>query len=240
MDNIKNGYVSYVGGPPEIVDPWLSTDSEQFKKDVFAFIQAYNSSLKRLFNIELVDLVSYLRESKYNGYPEEPGGSVWTSEGKFIYVMIRHLKPKSILEIGNFKGRGSTNHILQAVEMNGVGEVTLLDIVERLEYDKLHSKNFNRVLEDSLEYLKRPMSFDFVVQDGCHTYEHVKKELALLVENNDKEFWIWGHDYFQNIPGVCEVTKAWDESHELFHNLTPLKDGVSDCGFIIGKKILNG
>jgi hypothetical protein len=223
----------------QVVDPFNEGDSAEFKKECSDFLAAYYPALKQHFKSNPTEIVNYLRESKYSGYPVEPGGSVWASEGKFIYVMVRILKPRTILEIGNYMGRGSTNHILQAVEMNGTGEVTLLDIIERMEYDRLHSRNFNRVLEDSLVYLQRPMSFDLVIQDGCHEYEHVKKELALLAKNNSEPFWIWGHDYFQNIPGVCEVTKAWDESYELYEKLTPLKDAVSNCGFIIGKKRKN-
>src|SRR5579859_6417760 len=111
------------------------------------FLKMYYPAANKLFGIPESDFLKYYDDSKYLGYPIEPGGSVWISEGKFIYMMIRHLKPNRILEIGNYKGRGSTNHILQAVADNSVGEVTLLDIQEFLEYDRLHNKNFNRVLE---------------------------------------------------------------------------------------------
>ena len=83
------------------------------------------------------DVNKYLSESKFSGYPEEPSGSVWVMEGKSLFILIRHFKPKRILELGNFKGV-SSNHILQAVELNGFGDVTLLDIEDYINYEKIH------------------------------------------------------------------------------------------------------
>jgi len=206
---------------------------QQEKED---FIKTYFSSMEKLFGITMNDFLKYYEESKYSGYPEEPGGSAWKSEGKFIYVMIRHVKPKRILEIGNYLGRGTTNHILQAVDGNGVGEVTLLDIVERLEYSKLHSKNFNRVIDDSLKYLDKPFDFDMIVQDGNHEYGHVKKELELMEKHAQNDFWMWGHDYFTVRPPQCEIARSWaDAKVTKFNQRTMLKDSISNCGFIVSK-----
>lgn len=228
--------VNYPDNNISIVDPWLSTDSDKFKKEAIDFIGAYYTHMKQLFNIELADLVKYFRESKYSGYPEEPGGSVFKSEGQFIYVMIRHIKPKSVLEIGNFKGRGSTNHILQAIDDNKMGEVTLIDIEERLEYDRLHSKKFTRLLQDSLKFLEQPFSYDLIVHDGCHEYLHVKKELELMAKNSTQDFWLWSHDYYKILPPQCEVKRAWDESWMFYQKITPMIDAVSNCGFVVAQK----
>lgn len=200
------------------------------------FIKSYFDATNKLFGISLDDFVKYYDESKYSGYPEEPSGSAWESEGKFIYVIIRYLKPRHILEIGNYLGRGTTNHVLQAVDMNGYGEVTLLDIMERLEYDKLHSKNFKRVIDNSLNFLSKSFDFDFIIQDGNHEYHHVKTELELMEKNAQNDFIIWSHDYFTVKPPQCEIARSWaDAKVTKFIERTPLKDSVSNCGFIISK-----
>lgn len=200
------------------------------------FIDSYFKGANKLFGITLEEFSNYYDESKYGGYPEEPGGSAWESEGKFIYVMIRYVKPKRILEIGNYLGRGTTNHILQAVDMNGVGEVTLLDILDRLEYDKLHNKNFIRVLDDSLKFLDKPFNYDMIIQDGNHEYLHVKTELELMEKNAQNDFIMWGHDYFKIKPPQCEIARSWANAKvNKFLERTPLKDSVSDCGFIVSK-----
>lgn len=197
------------------------------------FIKSYLPSFNKAFGINEDELREYYNESKYIGYPDEPSGSVWTSEGKSIYCFIRILKPKHILEIGNFKGK-STNHILQAVDKNGFGEVDLVDIQDYLEYDKLHSKNFNRYLEDSVKFLDKPLDYDLYIQDGCHEYQHVLKELQLITNNTTCDFNIWSHDYFTVIPNHCEVKRAWNSIDDFEYKL-PMIDSVSDCGFVISK-----
>lgn len=202
------------------------------------FKNSYFNGFKSIFeNLTEEEFMTYYDESIYGGYPEEPSGSVFTSEGKSIYVLIRLLKPKNILEIGNFKGR-STNHILQAVEKNdNNGVVTLVDIKESLEYNRLHNQNFNRLIEDSLSFLNNKFEYDLIVQDGNHEYSYVKRELELILQNNiDKNFVIWGHDYHKEIPKICEVAKAYDELKSNFNTFLPMKDSVSNCGFIIVKK----
>lgn len=206
-------------------------------KEIIQFLEAYGAFFKRWFKTDDTEIIKLYEESKYLGYPQEPGGSVFTSEGKSIYVLIRLLKPRRILEIGNFLGR-SSNFILKAVEDNGSGEVTLLDIQERLEYYKLHNQKFTRVIQDSLEYVKQPLNFDLYIHDGCHEYAHVKKEVELIAKNTENDFWIWSHDYFKILPPQCEVKRAWDEVIADEHNFTifsPMKEKTSDCGLVIAK-----
>ncbi|MCK9416551.1 class I SAM-dependent methyltransferase [Candidatus Dojkabacteria bacterium] len=205
------------------------------KKD--DFIKSYYDGFFKLTGVGLEDFCKYYDEAKYGGYPEEPGGSVWESEGKSIYVLVRILKPKKILEIGNFLGR-SSNHILQAVEKNGLGQVDLLDIQERLEYNKLHSKNFNRILDNSLNFLSKEFNYNLIIQDSDHTYNHVKSEIELILSNNiSNEYFIWGHDYWmRKKPVQCSVWLAWDEKKNNFDLFETFLDSVSDCGFSIAKK----
>jgi hypothetical protein len=200
------------------------------------FEKSYYNGFAKLTGVSLEDFMAYYDEAKYGGYPEEPSGSMWESEGKSIYVLIRILKPKRILEIGNFKGR-STNHILQAVEMNGFGDVTLVDIKESLEYEKLHSQNFTRIIDDSLNYLSQPFQYDLIMQDGNHTHQHVRKEIDLILQNNLlNNYYVWAHDYHMRTNAGCTVWLAWDDMKHKFNVFQDFKDSISDCGYIIVKK----
>lgn len=200
------------------------------------FVHSYYNKFYDLFGITTKEFIGYYREAKYGGYPDEPSGSMWESEGKSIYVLIRILKPKKILEIGNFKGK-SSNHILQAVEANESGEVHLLDIEERIEYDSIHNTNFNRILDDSLNILKVPHNYDLIIQDGDHTYKHVAKEIIQILKNNRaKEYHVWAHDYYMRRAPQCEVGRAWDQHKTRFDKFKTFKDSVSDCGFSIAYK----
>lgn len=198
------------------------------------FSACYLDGFKKLFpNLTETEFINYMMEANYGGYPEEPGGSIWASEGVAIYVLIRILKPKNIIEIGNFLGR-SSNHILQAVENNGFGNVTLLDIEERLEYDKLHNRNFTRVIADSLNFLQNEdLRYDLYIQDGCHEYAHVTKELDLITSRTQNDFTIWAHDWYTVRPPQCEVQRAWNDHLTKFNIYSPMIDRVSNCGFVI-------
>jgi hypothetical protein len=204
------------------------------------FLNSYFSSFKVLFP-ELTEekFLSYYDDNQLLGYPELASGSMFTSEGRNLYTFIRLLKPKSILEIGNFKGV-STNHILKAVEDEGIDcRVVLVDIFDQLEYDKLINRKFTRIVQDSHEYLSQQFQYQVIIQDGCHTYDHVSKELSLIQQNNQhKNYYVWGHDYHVNqftANSTCEVRKAYDEKRNQFEVFLPMIDSYSNCGIIITK-----
>ena len=201
------------------------------------FKKSYFDGFSKLTGVRVDDFMRYYDEAKYGGYPEEAGGSVWESEGKSIYVLIRILKPKRILEFGSWVGVAS-NHILQAVEKNGVGEVVLLDIEEHLNYERLHNTNFERVIDNSLNYLAKPFSFDLIIQDSDHHKEHVAKEIDFILANNQMEnYYVWAHDYFtRHKPNECCVWEAWDERVDKFSDFQSFLDSKSDCGCSIAKK----
>jgi len=195
-------------------------------------IMNYNELYKKL-EISDDEIKQYLSECKYGGYPEEPSGSVWSMEGKSIFILIRHLKPKRILELGNFLGT-STNHILQAVELNGFGDVTLVDIDDLLNYDKLHNKKFNRIIDNSLNFVGKEIDFDFIIVDDNHEYEHVRQELSSIYKNNKtKNYYVFTHDYFVIERSDVGVKTAWDETESLITQ-TPYKvlGEESNCGFV--------
>jgi hypothetical protein len=203
------------------------------------FISSYFVGFNKLTGVSLDEFTQYYDESKYSGYPQTAGGSVSESEGKSIYTLIRALKPKRILEIGNLFG-DSSNHILQAVNDNKFGEVVLLDIQESLAYENLLNHNFLRVLEDSGTYLARPHNFDLIVHDSEHGYDHTKKEIGLILANNlAPTYYIWSHDYYSTIINpYIRVQDAYNEFANKFQLFIPFKDSMVEqpCGFLITKK----
>lgn len=208
---------------------------EEKKQD---FINSYYEGFNRLTSVSKEELEKYYDETKYGGYPEfAEGGAVWDSEARSIFCLIRILKPKKILEIGNYKGT-SANEILQAVEENGFGDVTLVDIYDYLEYNKLHNKKFNRIIQDSLAHLNKPFDYDLIIQDGNHIENHVYRELELILNNNiNSNYYIWSHDYWMRTHSDCGVNIAFDRmrNKNSFTDWQDFKDSISDCGFCISK-----
>jgi len=204
------------------------------------FLKSYFDSFKQIFpELTEEEFLSYydeIYELGLLGYPQKQGGSMWASELQNLYVLIRLLKPKNILELGNFIGV-SSNAILAAVKKNKFGEVTLVDIEERLQYENLCSKNFIRILSDSQSYLNNKINFDLIIQDDDHSYENVSKELDLIKQNNiNKNYLIWAHDYFVDCSkSTCKVREVYDDRKDEFNIFLPQKDSISDCGLIIVK-----
>jgi len=195
------------------------------------FLKIYFNGFKELFPfLTEKEFLDYYCESLYGGCPIEPKGSVWENEGKSIYILIRILKPKRILEIGNWVGT-SANHILQAVENNKMGEVVLLDIKEYLNYNKLLNRNFERIIQNSLNYLNKTFNFDLIIQDGDHSYYCVKNEIELILRNNKvKNYFVWVHDYYSRYK---KVGRAWNEMRNKFSQFVMFK---SKAGILIVKK----
>lgn len=84
------------------------------------------------------ELIAYAAEdtlpgSKNSGDEPNPGRDPnaipYTDDGKFLYALVRALKPLSCLEVGCNQG-GSAGHIALALEANGEGELVTVDISE--------------------------------------------------------------------------------------------------------------
>jgi hypothetical protein len=207
-------------------------------KDIEIMIKNYWEKFEMLFpNVSKNQFADWVEEDVYTGW-EEAGHnhSAGRRELKMLYVTLRAVKPKNILEIGTYKG-DSSNHVLLACENNKKEgfpcEVTLLDIKNYMD-KPLHNYPYNRVLENSIYYLPKN-NHDFIIQDGSHTYNMVKKELQLFSKNSSLNT-VWAHDY--HLPGRG-VKQAWDElGSKVFNEWISFKEDAYPPGFVIAKKII--
>jgi hypothetical protein len=205
------------------------TDSELIEKNYWEKFNALFPKIKKnLF-------YRWINEDFYPGW-EDLGysGPAGRRELKMLYATIRATKPKKILEIGTYRG-DSANHILLACERNlsegFESSVTLLDIKNHIDKD-LHSSNFKRIIKSSIEYLPSN-DYDFIVQDGSHNYQIVKKELELFKQCSNLK-WVWAHDYY--LPGRG-VKPAWDElGSSVFTKWFPFSEKEYAAGFVIASK----
>lgn len=172
--------------------------------------------------------IEYFEEDTLIGYPQSMSGSMFTSEAQFIYALIKTFKPKSILEIGNWIG-STSNHIIKACSSYN-GNVSLVDIAENIDYSNfIKYANTERILNDSIAFLETTdKKFDFIVQDGDHSYEYVKKELQLLMKKNDK-FICVAHDWF----AVSEIFIALESLKNEFKFFKHIKSEESNCGVTV-------
>ena len=162
-------------------------------------------------------------------YDREPLLSMTPAEVLAIGAMVRMLRPERILEIGTFEGNTTVNLAVNAPAGAHVytldlppdwGEEYALDVPDihynaatdnhtgRQFADSPHGKKITQLWGDSAEFdWDRFAPFDFILIDGCHTYEYAAADTrnALRVIRAGGVI-VW-HDY-----GMLEdVSRAVDE-----------------------------
>ena len=151
-----------------------------------------------------------------------------------MYATIRATKPKKILEIGTHIGTG-TKHILLAVKNNSIEgfdcEVTTLDIIDYK--NDLKDYQYRKIITNSLEHLHNENDYDFIVQDGSHEIENVKKELDIFDSMKTLKT-LWSHDYYL---GKGEIGLLFENyGKKIFKKSFPFIEKSYVTGFMIGIK----
>lgn len=160
-------------------------------------------------------------------------GSIFASEGKLLYAILRIMQPEIVLEAGTFFGCSAT-HMLAALDANEMGTLHSIDPWEGagadIPKDRLTRWKFHAV--DALDYFKkdarrfkkRPL---IVFEDGPHGYEWTRDALQTAKDINPDL--IISHDILHHLAGPA-VSQAWNEVFGEGNYITVLPEG-SDCGF---------
>jgi len=197
------------------------------------------------------ELYQYALEDKIGGYHHDKSQrrvnddgtlakGIWGVEGQVVYALIRALRPRHVLEVGNCYGT-SSRHIGEAILANETGKVTTLDLHEPI-YEGLapfpiperYEAFMKPVYSDLMEfnYNTRP-KLDFVFEDAYHTTEQVEhvwsetmkyaKPGAVVVSHDSEHFSVGPtvRKGVQNAIGDRWVSVAIDPA---------------DCGLIVGRK----
>lgn len=211
----------------------LAIDPSQDEKLITKF---YWDKFSNLFpELEYKTFTQYLNEDYYGGWEEtnhfHAGGR---RELKMLYITLRVLKPKKILEIGTYDGR-STDHILLAAENNTKDgykcDVTTVDLNDYIKNRKLHPFPVNRIIKSSLLHLPHSTEYDFIFQDGDHTSEAVRNELALF-ENLPNLKGLFSHDYYLHFNTIKKVFDTYPIG-KIFNKCQPFQEDAYDSGFHI-------
>lgn len=132
-------------------------------------------------NLNPEKLMDYANEDTLAGYYE--GGDKYaipfTNDGKFLYALIRALKPSKVLEIGTAYG-GSARHILEAMNKNKHGSLVTVDINPdaRLdgipEYLRKQSTLIHANSDTWIADVLGKFTCDFIHEDGAHSIHNVQ------------------------------------------------------------------
>ena len=155
-------------------------------------------------------LQAYAAEDTISCYDETGDTShmPYKADAKFLYALIRALKPRHVLEIGTNQG-GSARHILEAISCNKQGHLTCVDIDTNSTLTHIPMplrmkgqailvySEVEKWLKGQIEHTQRhgaKLDFDFIHEDGAHSIHTVQAVYQLLPDIMPKGGVIVSHD----------------------------------------------
>lgn len=149
-------------------------------------------------------------------------GGVNPGDRKAIFFLIRHFKPKSVLEIGTHIGASTVNiasaiinnqtelkikptfRTLDIRDVNSVSEKpwlqygtdkSPLELIKNFEFDSF----VEFITDTSFNYFEKTTeTYDFIFLDGDHSAKTVYQEITMALDKLNKGGIILLHDYFPN------------------------------------------
>lgn len=134
--------------------------------------------------LDVVSLAMYAAEDNIPGSLDAPSNAPgrdpyaipYGADGKFLYALVRALKPDRVLESGTSHG-GSANHIAAALKRNGFGRLVTVDILPDSGQHILpeYQDIVEVVHEDITFYVQRSTGaeFQFIHEDAAHSAHSV-------------------------------------------------------------------
>lgn len=190
--------------------------------------------LSQHIGIDSATLIAYAAEDTVGGFEMDetvrkwPVGSMWGSEGQFVYAAVRALKPDLVLEAGVSYGCSAT-HILTALEANSKGRLISLDIYQSAGSQVPDNLKVRWQFEamDAVSYIRQyaPQA-DIVLEDLLHDVAGTTAFLNAVRETMNPRL-VLSHDAEHQSVGR-EVQASWGNVHGEF-SLTRVDP--SDCGF---------
>ncbi len=179
------------------------------------------------------ELIAYAAEDTLGGYHSDkaqekfPCGSLWGVEGQVLYALCRLLRPGHVVEIGTLRG-ASAVHILSAMNRNGYGTLTTIDIVEGagdLISEDLMSR-CRKIVGRGQDLIETLNGATIVFEDAQHSTDDVEQILRAAAHLKPRI--MLSHDGAHPTAGP-DVREGWRRvfGDEFTTFLTP----PSDCGF---------
>lgn len=186
------------------------------------------------------ELIAYAAEDELGGYHSDPKhctfpqGSLWGVEGQVLYALCRWMRPAHVVEVGTFRGASAT-HILTALEKNGEGHLTTIDVSGGGDLIPSHLRKRCTLLtgrgQDKIPYLHEA---HLVFEDASHGTDDIEailrasvKHLLQVTEVGRPKI-VLSHDADHALVGE-DVRAGWRRVFD--DNFNILRSMPSDCGF---------
>lgn len=126
-----------------------------------------------------------------------------------LYVLIRHLKPKLVLETGVYYG-GNSAFILRALEKNGFGKLISIDYPDYDIRSNGTSEDRHSLVGDT-ELYTSDLKPGFMIPEALKTsWELIEGDSLKVIPSLNKEFDFYIHDSDHSMPFLTrELRCAW-------------------------------
>jgi hypothetical protein len=185
-------------------------------------------------NIDPAKLISACAEDKLGGYgdPGYMSGSIYGSEGRLLYGLIRCTKPEYIVEVGRFYGV-SLKHMASACLANEKGLIDSVDTQSQPII--LHSGIMKhiRINQCDIRDFSPQGDIGFVFEDADHNYDTAKATWQSLKSSFAPVTYAVMHDWFE--PAAAGAKQAFIE--ELGQPDVLFIKEPSTCGLAIKKVV---
>jgi hypothetical protein len=173
-------------------------------------------------------LTCYYEEDNVGGYPETwPVGSIWDSEGRLLYAIVRYLQPEVVVEFGTRYGC-STAHILKAMDRNDSGMLWTVDNGANGLMDVNEHPRLIQTVMDGIEYAKAwDGQVDMIFEDGPHSTEFTREVISAMLPHLREGGIVTVHDVEHYIVGE-DVSLGFREA--VAGSFGHVRIDPSDCG----------
>jgi hypothetical protein len=155
-----------------------------------------------------------------------PCGSIFASEGKRLYDLVKEKNPELIIEVGGYYGC-STTWMALALKENKKGKIISIDNGHLRGKWSMIPEGFEDQIElvnDDFMNYRVPKKIDMLFEDGMHTYGFTRKVIERFPAKT-----VVVHDYMHwdcQKTVKIEFDKAFGKPDEIFFN-------KGECGLAI-------
>lgn len=189
------------------------------------------SQLAADLNLDVNQLINFADEDHEGGYDHGHGtwpiGSMFGSEGKILYAVVRAMRPKHVVEFGTLYGC-SSKHILAAMVKNKLGKLLSIDpdpkiLRERFTEAELARWRFKREMGETAQL---PTQIDIAFEDTGHEIEMTYVMCSRSIEQGAKLILVHDADHYVVGDKVREGMRlAFGQRSRI------IRTDDSDCGF---------
>lgn len=182
-------------------------------------------------NLDANQLIGYAEEDHEDGYDHGRGswpiGSMFGSEGKILYALVRAMRPRQVVEFGCLFGC-SSKHILMAIIANKRGELLSIDPEPQILQGRFTEAEFTRwsIRPEMGEIASLPTKIDIAFEDTGHEVEMTHIMCHRSMEHGAKLILVHDADHYVVGDKVREGMRlAFGTRSKI------VRTDDSDCGF---------